>query len=90
MNDVKAAILDCFDGTEWHLSLWFPRVARQVVGLNAAASDQEIQSALGELIRSGALETGYVDGAQFSACQCSEITLPCPDLYLRSVAVTHC
>lgn len=90
MSALEAAILDCFDGTEWHLSLWFPRIARPVVGLNSTAADEEVQRALLSLVHSGALEGGHVDGAEFTPCDCSDVAIPCPDLYLRSVAVTHC
>ena len=90
-TETRKLLIQCFDDTEWHLSLWFPRVTRQVVGITSRAADTEIQQCLLDLIREGALETGAVEGSDFVA---TPLALPpsgsCPDLYIRTaVAMAH-
>ena len=84
-TEIDDVILSCFDGTEWHLSLWFPKIARGVLGLPALPSDGEFQAHLLELIERGALEAGAVDGAAFNARRLELRGAYCPDLYVRCV-----
>lgn len=77
---LEETVLSCFEDTEWHLSLWFPRVARQVLGLRVAAGDEEVQSCVRRLLEAGLLEAGTVDGAEFQVRACTDWRA---DLYLR-------
>ena len=90
-TETRQFLIDCFDDTEWHLSLWFPRVTREVVGIPSRATDAEIQHCLLDLIREGILETGAVEGSEFVAAPFSlQQPGPCPDLYIRTAAgVAH-
>lgn len=85
--NIDDAILESLDGTEWHMSLWFPRVAREVVGLRTPASDAEVQHRLIRLIDQGVLETGMVEGAEFIARKLESSLRGCPDLYIRLAGV---
>jgi hypothetical protein len=76
-------ILDCFDDAEWHVSLWFPRVTREVLGLTPAISDAEAQQCLLHLLSDGTLEAGTVTGAEFEPAPLDLKSGACPDLYIR-------
>ena len=82
-TSVDTAILECFDGAEWHLPLWFPKVTRAVLGLPATISDAELQAGLLELLHRGELETGTVEGADFRRRPIVSLGAGCPDLYVR-------
>ena len=81
-SEVDELILGCLDGTEWHLSLWYPRVTRMVLGLPAGPADAELQDRLATLIENGTLEVGVVEGAAFAARPFTR-TAPAGDLYVR-------
>jgi len=87
--EIERQLVTCFDGTEWNLSLWFPRVTREVVRFPAGISDAEIQQCLLGLIHSGTLETGTVEGSEFAPAPFDPAgtNARCPDLYVRAVAL---
>jgi hypothetical protein len=87
MLSAKQAVMAAFDDAEWHLSLWYPRVTREVLGLAPSIPDAEIQRALRELVDEGALEAGAVDGAEFAPRPLTLTPGPCPDLFLRPAAI---
>ena len=89
--ELRALLINCFDDTGWHLSLWFPRVTREVVGLSPGVPDSDIQKCLLDLICEGVLETGTVEGSDFVTTAASlPPSGPCPDLYVRAAAgVAH-
>jgi hypothetical protein len=84
-TEIQKSILESCEGTEWHLSLWMPRVAREVLGIPAGASDAEVQTELLRMIEEGVLEAGAVDGAEFER-RALELKERCPDLYIRVAA----
>lgn len=83
MTEIGNAILACFEDADWHLSLWFPRVTREVLHLPPDISDAEAQRCLLELVKSGAVEAGSVDGAEFEVRPLEFTSGGCPDLYIR-------
>lgn len=65
VNDV----LECFHHNEWHPSLWFPTIQRDVVNFPDGVHDQEVQSCVLDLIRSGLIQVGRWEGAEFRSIE---------------------
>lgn len=87
-TEIDNDILACFEDADWHLSLWFPRVAREVLRLPPDIDDAEAQRCLLDLVKSGTLEAGAVDGAEFEARPLDLSAGCCPDLFVRLAAST--
>ncbi len=83
-NELEALILDRCDGTEWHLSLWYPRVSREVIGIPRTVADSDVQRTLFHLIEEGRMQVGSVDGADFRPEPFIAPSAICPDLYVRA------
>lgn len=82
--ELENLILDRCDGTEWHLSLWYPRPTREVMGIPREIGDAEVQRTLFRLIESGRIEVGSVEGAEFLPQPFEIPRSGCPDLYVRA------
>ncbi len=82
--ELERLILDRCDGTEWHLSLWYPRATREVMRIPIEIADAEIQRTLFRLIESGRIEVGSVEGADFQPQRFEIPGAGCPDLYVRA------
>ena len=86
-DEIEQKLLRCFEHTEWHISLWFPRVTREVVGFPADVTDAEVQACLVRMIDSGLLETGTVEGSEFMPSAPQAGNAARGDLYIRATHV---